>query len=55
MVQVLIFIAIIAIADLFCFKNKVNNRRMYRITRLAERQEELIELLKEKNKNENES
>lgn len=55
MVQILIFIAIIAFAILLYFKNKVDNRRIDRINRLAEKQEELIELLKEKNKNEDES
>ena len=55
MVQILVFIAIIAIAILLYFKNKVDNRKIDRINRLAEKQEELIELLKEKNKNEDES
>ena len=49
MVQILIFIAIIAFAVLLYFKNKVDNRKIDRINRLAEKQEELIEILKEKN------
>ena len=55
MIQILIFIAIIAIAVLLYFKNKVENRRIDRINRLAKKQEELIEILKEKNKKDNES
>ena len=55
MVQILIFIAVIAIVVLLYFKNKVENRKIDRIDRLAEKQEELTELLKEKNKNEDES
>jgi hypothetical protein len=50
MIQILIFIAIIAIAVLIYFKHKVDNRRIDRINRLAEKQEELIELLREKEK-----
>ena len=53
MIQILIFIAIIAIGVLIYFKNKVDNRRIDRSNRLAEKQEELIQMLKEKNKQEN--
>jgi hypothetical protein len=55
MLQILIFIAIIAIAVLIYFKNKVENRRIDIRNRLAEKQEELIKMLKEKNTIENES
>ncbi len=55
MVQIIIFIAIIAIVFLIYLKNKVENRRIDRVNRLAEKQEELIQMLKEKNKNEDES
>ena len=55
MVQILIFIAVIAIVVLLYFKNKVDRRKIDLINRLAEKQEELIEILKEKNNKENES
>ena len=55
MVQILIFIAVIAIVVLLYFKNKVENRKIDRINRLVEKQEELIEILKEKNTKEDES
>lgn len=43
----LIFIAIIALAVLLIFNNNVRNRRIDRSNRLAERQEELMEMLKQ--------
>jgi hypothetical protein len=43
----LIFIAIIALAALLIFNNNVRNRRIDRSNRLAERQEELMEMLKQ--------
>ena len=55
MIQILIFVAIIATAVLMVFKNKVENRRIDRSNRLAEKQEALIEMLKEKNKKENDA
>ena len=55
MIQILIFIAIVATAVLIYFKNKVENRRIDRRNRLAEKQEELIEMLKQKNNTEDES
>lgn len=45
----LIFIAIIALAVLLYFNNRVRNRRVGRSNRLAEKQEALIHMLKEKN------
>lgn len=48
MIQILIFIAIVAIGVLIYFKHKVENRRIDRINRLAEKQERLMEMLKEK-------
>lgn len=55
MIQILIFIAIVATAVLIYLKNKVENRRIDRRNRLAEKQEELIEMLKQKNSKEDES
>jgi len=55
MIQILIFIAIVATAVLIYFKNKVENRRIDRRNRLAGKQEELIEMLKQKNNKEDES
>jgi hypothetical protein len=52
MIQVLILIAIIATAVLMVFKNKVENRRIDRSNRLAEKHEELIRMLQEKAKQE---
>lgn len=49
MIQILIFIAIIATAVLLFFKNKVENRKADRINKLAEKQEALIAKLTEKN------
>ncbi len=49
MIQLLIFIGIIAFAVLLYFNNKVRNRQIDRRNRLAEKQEELIQMLKEKN------
>jgi hypothetical protein len=43
----LIFIAIIALAALLIFNNNVRNRRIDRSNRLAEKQEELMEMLKQ--------
>ena len=51
----LIFIAIIAIAVLLIFNNKVRNRKIDRSSRLAEKQEELIAMLKAQNKEKEES
>jgi hypothetical protein len=45
----LIFIAIIAFAVLLYFNNSVKNRRIDRSNRLAEKQEALMQMLKEKN------
>ncbi|MEO7306011.1 MAG: hypothetical protein ABIR78_09220 [Ferruginibacter sp.] len=53
MIQVLIFIAIIATAILIYFNKKVENRRIDRSNRLAEKQEELIRMLQEKKRKEN--
>ncbi|MEO6539885.1 MAG: hypothetical protein ABIN74_02795 [Ferruginibacter sp.] len=53
MIQILIFIAIIATGILIYFNNKVENRRIDRSNRLAEKQEELIRMLQEKNRKEN--
>ena len=50
MIQIVIFIAIIATAVLIYFNNKVMNRSIDRSNRLAEKQEELIAMLKEQNK-----
>ena len=52
MIQILIFIAIIATDVLIFFNNKVENRRIDRINKLAEKQEALIQMLKEKNNKE---
>ena len=49
----LIVIAIIAFTVLIYFKNKVDNRRIDRSNRFAEKQEELIRMLQERNKKEN--
>lgn len=46
----LIFIAIIVFTVLIYFNNKVKNRRIDRSNRLAEKQEELIAMLKAQNK-----
>jgi hypothetical protein len=50
MIQILIFIAIVATAVLIFFNNKVENRKIDRSNKLAEKQEELIAMLKAKNK-----
>ena len=50
MIQIVIFIAIIATAVLIYFNNKVRNRSIDRSNRLAEKQEELIAMLKAQNK-----
>jgi hypothetical protein len=55
MIPILIFIAIVAVGVLIYFKNKVENRRIDRRNRLAEKKEELIEMLKQKNSREDES
>jgi hypothetical protein len=55
MIQLLIFIAIIATAVLIYFNNKVKNRRIDRSNRLAEKQEALIQMLKEKNAHEDDA
>jgi hypothetical protein len=52
MIQILILIAIIATAVLMFFNNKVRNRKIDRSNRLAEKQEELIAMLKAQNKKE---
>ena len=49
MIQIVIFIAIIATAVLIYFNNKVRNRSIDRSNRLAEKQEELIAMLKAQN------
>ena len=49
MIQLVIFIAIIATAVLIYFNNKVRNRSIDRSNRLAEKQEELIAMLKAQN------
>lgn len=48
MIPGLIFIAIVAMTVLIYFNNKVKNRNIDRANRLAEKQEELIQLLKDK-------
>lgn len=53
MIQLLIFIAIIAAAVLLYFNNSVRNRRVERSNRLAEKHDALIQTLKEKNTQEN--
>ncbi|MEO6253140.1 MAG: hypothetical protein ABIO79_07545 [Ferruginibacter sp.] len=53
MIQILIFIAIIATGVLIYFKNKVENRSIDRSNRLAEKHEELIRMLQEKKRKEN--
>ena len=45
----LIVIAIIAVGVILYFKNKVDNRKVDRHNRLVEKQEKLMEILKEKN------
>ncbi len=55
MIQFIIVVAIIALAVLIYFKNRVENRRIDRINRLAEKQEELLDLLKENKTDENEN
>ena len=50
MVQFVIFIIIIAVAVFIYLKNKQENRAIDRKNRLAQKQEELFEMLKEKNK-----
>jgi cbb3-type cytochrome oxidase subunit 3 len=54
MIQILIFIAIVATGVLFFFNNKVKNRKIDRSNRLAEKEEELIAMLKERNQSEEE-
>jgi hypothetical protein len=49
MIPVLFFIAIISFAILLYFNNRVKNRSIDRRNRLAEKQEALIQMLKEKN------
>ncbi len=49
MIWMLILIAIIAFTVLLYFNNRVRNRRIDRSNRLAEKQEALIQMLKEKN------
>jgi Flp pilus assembly protein TadB len=51
----LIIIAIVAFAVLLYFNNSVRNRRIDRSNRLAEKQEELIQKLKEKTAKEQEA
>lgn len=51
----LIVIAIVAFAVLLYFNNSVRNRRIDRSNRLAEKQEELIQMLKEKTAKEQEA
>ena len=48
MITMIIFIAIIAMTILFFFNNKVKNRNIDRANKLAEKQEELIQSLKDK-------
>jgi len=53
MIPILIFIAIVAMGVLIYMKNKVENRRIDRSNRLAEKHDELIRMLQEKSKKEN--
>jgi 4-hydroxybenzoate polyprenyltransferase len=53
MIQILIFIAILATAVLIYFNNRVRNRKIDRRNRLTERQEALMHMLKKKNTHEN--
>ena len=55
MVQVILFIIVIAIAVFIWLKNKQENRGIDRRNRLAEKQEELIEMLKNKKIEEDEN
>ena len=52
MIQLLFFIGIIAFAVLLYFNNRVKNRRIDRINRLAEKQDALIQMLNDKNNHE---
>lgn len=58
MVELILLIFILALGIFLYLKNKQENRRVDRHNRLAEKQEELIDMLRknnetEKNKNEN--
>jgi len=55
MVQIIIIITILAIAVFIYLKNKQDNRVIERRNRLADKQEELIQMLKDKNTKENEN
>ena len=50
MIALIIFIFIIAAAFFIYLKNKIENRSFDRKNRMIEKQDELIQLLKEKNK-----
>ncbi|HOZ80147.1 MAG TPA: hypothetical protein PLY34_19285 [Ferruginibacter sp.] len=53
MIEILLFIFIIALAIFLYFKNQQYNRAVDRHNRLAEKQEELIEMLRKNNETEN--
>jgi|GEM_PF-1702782 len=53
MIQVILFIFIIAVAIFLYFKNRQYNRSVDRHNRLAEKQEALMEMLRKKNKTDN--
>lgn len=53
MVQVILFILIIAMLIFLWLKNKQENRSIERHNRIQEKQEELLEMLRKKNDNEN--
>ena len=52
MIQLLFFIGIIAFGVLLYFNNKVKNRSVDRSNRLIEKQEALLQMLREKNTHE---
>ena len=55
MIQIIIFIIILAVAAFVYLKNKQENRSIERHNRFVERQEELMKMLKEKNITEDEN
>ncbi len=53
MVQIILFIFIVALTIFLYFKNRQYNRSVDRHNRLAEKQEALMEMLRKKNETEN--
>ena len=53
MIEILLFIFIIALAIFLYFKNKQYNRAVDRHNRLAEKQDQVMEMLRKKNETEN--